>query len=267
MGDLTRLYFRLIAAQIRSQMQYRASFAAELLGSFLITGLDFVAVVILLNRFAAIGGWTLGEVAFLYGTSTISFSLAELLVGDYDRFDFLVVRGEFDRVLIRPLGVVFQMMTGAFPLRRLGRMAQGGVALAVALHLLQPAWRMGQWAFLALVSASGALFFMAIFIVGATACFWSPQTTEITNIFTYGGTFMTSYPMHIYAQWMRTMFTFVIPMAFINYYPALYLLSKPDPLGLPPWMPFLSPLVAVGAFLGALAFWRFGVKHYQSTGS
>jgi len=59
----------------------------------------------------------------------------------------------------------------------------------------------------------------------------------------------------------------VIPMAFINYYPSLYLLDKPDPFGLPAWVPFLSPFVAVFAFLGALAIWRFGVSHYQSTGS
>ncbi len=267
MLDYLRLYPKLIGAQIRSQMQYRAAFAAEVVGSFLITGLDFVAVVILLTRFQAIGAWTLEEVALLYGMSAISFSLTELFSGDFDRFDQLVVRGEFDRVLIRPLNDVFQMMTGAFPLRRFARMTQGALALGLGLYLLHPVWGPEKWLFLAITMVCGALFFMAIFIVGAAAAFWTPQTQELVNVFTYGGTFMTSYPMHIYEEWMREVFTFVIPMAFINYYPALYLLGKPDPLGLPAWMPFLSPVIACIVYAGAVAIWQVGVRHYKSTGS
>jgi ABC-2 type transport system permease protein len=104
-------------------------------------------------------------------------------------------------------------------------------------------------------------------VVGATTSFWAPQAHEAVNIFSYGGQFMTSYPMHIYQEWMLSVFTFLIPMAFINYYPSLYLLGKPDPLGLPSFMPFLSPLVAIVAFRLAIAFWRKGVGRYQSTGT
>jgi ABC-2 type transport system permease protein len=109
--------------------------------------------------------------------------------------------------------------------------------------------------------------FLAIFIVGAATAFWTPQTGELTNMFSFGGQFMTSYPMHIYQSWMRSIFTFVIPLAFVNYYPALYLLGKPDPLGLPLWTPFLAPLLAGAVLGGAAAFWRVGVRRYQSTGS
>jgi len=73
--------------------------------------------------------------------------------------------------------------------------------------------------------------------------------------------------MHIYEAWMRSVFTFVIPMAFINYYPALYLLGKPDPTGMPAWLPFIAPLVALLVFAVAVRVWRVGVQHYQSTGS
>ncbi len=261
------LYLRLLGAQVRSEMQYRASLIAETIGSLLVTALDFVAIVIVLTRFGAVGTWTLPEVAFLYGTSSISLSIAELLSGAFDYFDRMIVRGEFDRLLLRPLGTVFQMATESLPLRRIGRLSQGLAALGYALATLHPAWGPAECIFFAIMLASGALFFLAIILAGATAAFWTPQTAELTNIFTYGGQFMTSYPMHIYQQWMRAIFTFVIPMAFINYYPALLLLSKPDPFGLPRWMPLLSPVVAALAFGGAVALWRFGVRHYQSSGS
>jgi ABC-2 type transport system permease protein len=114
---------------------------------------------------------------------------------------------------------------------------------------------------------AAALLFSAVLIAGATASFWSPQSHEAANIFTFGGQFMTSYPMHIYQRWLVSLFTFIIPLAFINYYPSLYLLDKRDPLGLPAWISFLSPVVALAAFGGALAVWRVGVRRYQSTGS
>jgi len=267
MPHLLRLYIRLIGAQIRSEMQYRASLLAETFGAFLVTALDFAAIVILLNRFQGIGGWSLAEVAFLYGASSISFTLAELNAGGFDFFDQIVVRGDFDRLLIRPLDTFFQMLTEAWPLRRFGRLLQGVIAFTFAMTTLRPAWDGLHWAFLVVMLLGGMLFFFAILMIGSTACFWSPQTSELTNVFTYGGQFMTSYPMSIYERWMQGVFTFLIPMAFINYYPSLWLLGKPAPLGLPAWLPFLAPFVAVAVFAAALAFWRFGVRHYQSTGN
>ncbi len=261
------LYRRLISANLRSQMQYRVSFVADLVGNFLVTILDLAMVGILLTRFRAIGGWTLGEVLFLYGSSSVSFSLAELLVGGFDDFDAWVVRGEFDQVLLRPLPITFQMLSARFHVRRIGRLAQALVALVLAFTLLDLSWNAGDTAFFAVMLAGGTLLFMSIFVAGATMSFWAPQAHEAINIFTYGGQFMTSYPMHIYQQWFVSLFTFVIPMAFINYYPALYLLDKPDPFGLPPFMPFLSPIVAVVVFRLTLSLWRVGVKHYQSTGT
>ena len=261
------LYLKLVSARLRSDMQYRVSFSAEIVGTFLIAALDFAMVAILLTRFRAIGGWTLPEVLFLYGTSSVSFAIAELLVGGYEDFEAWVVRGEFDQILLRPLPITFQMLTARFQTRRFGRLAQGIIALAVACSLLTLHWGPVEVAFFATMLTSGALLFMAIFIAGAATSFWAPQAHEAVNIFSYGGQFMTSYPMSIYQEWLVSLFTFVIPMAFINYYPSLYLLGKPDPFGLPAFMPFLAPLVAVLAFRVALAFWLVGVRRYQSTGT
>jgi ABC-2 type transport system permease protein len=248
-------------------MQYRVSFVAETTGTLIITALDFAMVAILLARFRSIGGWTLGEVAFLYGTSAVSFAIAELVSGGFEDFESWVVRGEFDQLLLRPLPITFQMVTARFPTRRFGRLAQGLFALGISLVVLKPSWSIDQLLFFPVMLLGGMLLFMAIFVVGATTSFWSPQAHEAINIFSYGGQFMSSYPMHIYQEWFLTLFTFLIPMAFINYYPSLYLLGKPDPFGLPPFMPFLSPIVAVLAFRLAIALWRRGVGHYQSTGT
>jgi ABC-2 type transport system permease protein len=122
---------------------------------------------------------------------------------------------------------------------------------------------------LVLLSAlvSGTVIFGAIWVIGAAITFWTVQTSEVTNVFTYGGAEMVTRPISIYADWLRRFFTFVVPLAFVAYLPALYILDRPDPLGLPPVLQLCAPLMAAAFFLLAYAAWSNGVSHYQSTGS
>jgi ABC-2 type transport system permease protein len=78
---------------------------------------------------------------------------------------------------------------------------------------------------------------------------------------------MMYYPMHIYPDLLRRFFTYIVPAIFLNYYPALYILDKPDPLGLPVFAPLLAPVAGFGVLGAALLFWQFGVRHYQGTGT
>jgi len=225
--------------------------------------------MVMFTQARSLGGWSLGEIAFLYGLSSVSFALHELFQGGYDNdvFALYVQRGMFDQMLIRPLPVPFQMFTEYFVLRRLGRMTQGLLAFVLGVALAQPHWTLGKLAYLPMVMVGGAVFFLAISIAGCTLCFWTVQSTEVVNIFTYGGTTMLQYPLTIYQEWMQKFFVYVLPMAFINYFPTLYFLDKADPFRLPPFVPFLSPMVCAIVFLLSLRVWGLGVAHYASTGS
>ena len=111
------------------------------------------------------------------------------------------------------------------------------------------------------------IFFGGLFIVGAALSFWTIESLEAVNIFTYGGTEMMQYPMDIYPNLMRAFFIYILPAIFLLYYPALYILDKPDPLGMPPFSPFLAPFVAIIVFTLALVFWNYGLRFYQSSGT
>ena len=194
-------------------------------------------VAILLTRFQRHRRLDTGRGALsVRHASAVSFALAELLIGGFEDFEAWVVRGEFDQLLLRPLPITFQMITARVSdaaLRPAGAGADraGRVRSSCCKPRLES---MSRCSSSRSCCIGGMLLFMAIFVVGATTSFWAPQAHEAVNIFSYGGQFMTSYPMHIYQEWLVSMFTFVIPMAFINYYPSLYLLDKPDPFGLPP---------------------------------
>jgi ABC-2 type transport system permease protein len=265
--DGLSLYAQLVGAQIRAQLQYRMSFALQAFGQAAATLVDLIALILLFQRFPSMAGWSLGEVAFLYALGGIAFALSDMLCGGFDMLGVAIQTGTFDRVLIRPAGAFVQTIGSDFALRRLGRVAQAVVALVLALSLLDIEWSALKVLVALSAVASGVVIFTGIWVIGAAVTFWTVQTSEVTNVFTYGGSELVAHPMNIYADWLRRFFTFVVPLAFVAYLPALYILDREDPLGLPSLLRFCSPLVAAVFFLVARGAWSLGVRHYQSTGT
>lgn len=267
MLESIEVYVRLVTAQLRAQMQYKVSFALALVGSFLAVVSEFGVVLVLFNRISLVAGWSIGEVALLYGLAGVSFSMAELVAAALDNFQVLIVLGTFDRVLVRPRGALLQVMSEDVALRRLGRVAQASVVLVVATRLLSISWTVDKLAVLGLAMLSGAVIYFAIFVLGASFCFWTVQAKEATHVLTYGGDQFAIWPLDIYRGSVRRFFTFVVPLAFVNYEPALYVLGRSDPFGLPDAARLLSPVAALAIAVLARVAWQQGIRHYQSTGS
>jgi ABC-2 type transport system permease protein len=261
------LYRRLIGARIRAQMQYRVSFLLMTLVSMVVTGSDLLAILILFNYFGELAGWRAGEVALLYGLAMVAFGLSEMVAAGFDVFPRAIQQGEFDRVLLRPVGIFVQVLAADFQLRRLGRTAQGGLALALAMAWTPIVWTPLKVLYLLVVLVSGFVMFSSLLVLGAVLCFWTVQSIEIINTVTYGGTEMASYPLPIYHELLQRFFTFVVPLAFVSYFPALYLLDRPELQRLPSWLPGATPVAAAMLALMAWMAWRVGVRHYQGTGS
>jgi ABC-2 type transport system permease protein len=269
MAHALALYRRLLAVEIRAQLQYRAGFILDMTGTFFQVGLWFVALAGVFARFERLGGWTFGEIAFLYGLVETAFGTMDMVFSGFDPgyFGQHVRRGTFDQFLLRPAGLTLQVLGSRFLLRRLARVAEGLLIFSIALAALDVHWTAAKLAYLPLVVAGLVAFFGGLFIVGSAITFWTVEPIEFINIFTYGGAEMMSYPMHIFPLELRRFFTYVVPAIFLNYYPALFFLDKPDPLGLPAWAPFVSPLAGVAVLAAALGAWRVGLRHYQSTGT
>jgi ABC-2 type transport system permease protein len=262
------LYWRLVGARIRAQMQYKLSFWLELLGFALTTGLEFSVVAILFTRFPSLGGWHIAEIALLYGLTETSFSLTEMIGRGFDApFEVMMQRGTFDTLLTRPLDGFFQVLASEFQLRRLGRTAQALTVLGFAFSQLPISWTPAKLLLIPLSVLSGTVIYLGLFIIGATICFWTIKAPEVINAFTFGGNTTTSYPLSIYNRLIRTIFLFIVPVAFVNYPTALLLLGRSDPYGLPAWAAWAAPLVALIFVSIACGFWRIGVSKYTSAGS
>jgi ABC-2 type transport system permease protein len=248
-------------------MQYRIFFLFMTLVSMVVTGSDLLAILILFNYFGELAGWRAGEVALLYGLVMVAHGLSETIAAGFDVFPRTIQQGEFDRVLLRPVGIFVQVLAADFQLRRLGRVAQGALALGLAMAWTSIVWTPLKVVYLLIVLGSGVVMFSALLVLGAVLCFWTVQSVEIVNTLTYGGTDMASYPLPIYHEVLQRFFTFIIPLALVSYFPALYLLDRPEAQDLPGWLPGMTPVAAALLALVAWLAWRVGVRHYQSTGS
>lgn len=267
MADTFRLYWQYALISLRGQMQYRASFLMWSVGQFLAVGIEFLGIVALFDRFGSLKGWTLAEVSLLYGIANVAFALAESFGRGFDMFSGMVRNGDFDRLLLRPRSTALQVAGQDFQFLRFGRLLTGMTALIWATSQIGITWTGAKVLLLIATILGGASVFYALFVLQATLCFWTVESLEIMNTVTYGGTETAQYPMTIYRPWFRRFFTFVVPLACMNYIPASALLDRGAALGVPAWLPWVAPLVGVMFLLISLQVWKFGERRYRSTGS
>ncbi len=259
--------WRIASLRLRGQMQYRSSFLMQIFGNFIINFGELIVLYTLFQRFDDLGGWSLGDVLFLHGMSLLMFGIGDTLSQGLRGVPVLIREGTFDRVLIRPMSSFVQALVTEVSLRHLGLLAQGLLVFGLAIGLVEVAWSPAKIGFLCIVIVSGAALFLALFTIEAIVSFWTVNSLEAINAFTYGGSDLGQYPLHIFDQRLRWLFLWIIPIGFLTYYPALYILDKPDPLGLPRAARFVAPFAA-GAFCAAVAWgWAVAIRHYRSTGS
>jgi len=261
------LYRQLVGAQVRSHLEYRVSFAIDAFSSLAINFVDFVTVLVLFSHIPALGGWSLWQVAFLYGFSGISFAIADLFIGHIEDLHLQIRSGQFDVVLLRPVGSFLQVMAFDLSLRRLGKLSQAAIVFGFALAHLHVPWTPTRVAVLLASIPSGAVIYGSIWVLGACLTFFTVGSGEASNAFTYGGNTFASYPLDIFGPWLRRMLAFVVPLGFVAYLPGAFILDKHDALHLPSFLHYCAPLVAIAAATVAGAVWRFSVRHYRSSGS
>lgn len=134
--------------------------------------------------------------------------------------------------------------------------------MIIALVKLNIIWNFSKIITLFLMIIASILIFFGLFVITASYCFITIQGLEIRNLFTDGGKNLAQYPIGIYKKGVMFIFTFIIPYAFINYYPLLYFIDKSTNI-----LYMLSPLLVFVFLIPCLLSFKIGLKHYSSTGS
>ena len=250
-----RLYLKFFSIHFRSAMTYRASFFLSCLGHLLITTNVFLSVVFLLDRFTSVGGYTLPQLALCFAVILSATSLAECFGRGFDAFAKILSQAQFDRMMVRPRSLAFQVLCQDMKPTMLARLLQAVILLVWAVNSGAVAWTPAKALVLVLMILCGAALFFGLFLIGAALCL------EVLNIFTNGPREYGKYPFGIYGRPVLLTLTFLVPLALVQHWPLQYLLGRG-----PAWYGVL-PVVSLLFLIPCALLWRLGVRHYRSTGS
>lgn len=256
------LYLKFFSMHLKSRMAYKKSFLFSIIGQFLTSFVEFLALYFLFDRFNVVRGYTLSECLLCAGILLMSFSLAEMFFRGFDSMSVIIRNANFDRVLLRPRGLIFQIMCQMIEFGRIGKLIQAVGMLVYGVAASPVVWTPMNILVLLLMLLGGVVVFASLFILHAAVCFFTLEGIEFMNIFTYGARSYGTYPLDVYGKPLLRFCTYVIPYALFQYYPLQYLLGRTtNPLyGL---LPLLTPLFSIPCY----ALWRFGVRRYKSSGS
>lgn len=259
-----RMYMLLIRASLRSRMQYKFNFIFSSLMAALVNAAEFLMVALVLDRFGSVKGWSLYEVAYLYAVIMLSKAIYRSLASDVHHLEKYLVSGDMDALLIRPLPVLFVLMTQNFRLL-VGEFGQGLLILAYAMTHLMREGQIGWQAVPLTVVAigSGALILFAIGLATASAGFWLTRIEELQNVTEDAARSAAQYPLDVYPGWLRYILLTFLPVGLANYVPASVIIRHE-------YGTWALAAVAVMAFVFVLLagrLWKLGISRYQSTGT
>ena len=263
MIELTR-YFRLWL-KLASQ-----SFMRELLdrwnaGLFLAGKLMRFAffVAFLLALFAdapIIGGYSKEQMLIFFLTFNILDTATQLFYREVYRFRPMVVSGDFDLVLTKPMSALFRVLAGgADPLDFYMLILYVGLLVYIVIQ-------MGVVSFISV--ASYLLLLINGFVIATgfhiLVLALAIVTTEVDHtIMIYRDlTMMGRVPTDMYHQPIRGILTFALPIGLMMTVPAKALMGL-----LSPWMLLLSPVLCLLFIVLCLRVWQYALSQYASASS
>lgn len=256
-----KLYRKFLAMHFKSAMAYPSSFFLFCFGRLSVFVTTMLSTVFIVTRFDTVGGYTLPDVLLGYGVVLSGFSIAECFGRGFDHFATTMREASFDRLLVRPRGLVFQVICSDLRPGGLVSLLQGLMMIGYAVVTGSIVWTFGRICTLALMVIGSTVVFFGIFMIYATLCFFTLDGLEVMSILNHGLQEHGKYPFGVYGKGILMLLTFVVPIALTQHWPLQYLIGRA-----PAWYGLL-PVAALLFLIPCRLLWGFGVRHYHSTGS
>ena len=262
-----KLYLRSMAMLIRCQLEYPVSFLLQTFAQFIMEGSEMLAVILIVDRFGRVNQWEAGDLFFFFGMMSVTFYLTEIFGrGITGNFPYLIRTGQMDTMLVRPRGILTQVLCSAADPRRITCVGIGTVSLIIGSNLAKVQWTWLKAAAMAEAIILGGVLILGLFLIEAIFVIYSVKSVELVNALTYGGRSACEYPVDIFPKPLRILFTAIAPFALVLHVPSGYILDKPL-YNWPAWAAFVCPLSGIAFFLLIYMFFRMAMRHYRSTGS
>ena len=251
------------AQYAKVRVSYRGDFFVSLATSMAATAFSLGCVWLIFQRVPRLANWRLEEVVFLYGFSLIPFGLFNVLsINLYEFGATYIMEGKFDRVLLRPISSLFQVLFETFRIESFHEVLAGLLIVVWASLRLGHHWTVLDVVLLVFFGLCGGVIYISVFLFLSTFSFWFEDRIGIHppfwNLLAFG-----RFPLSIYSGYIQFVLSWIIPFGFATFYPSARLLGRPEFRSYAP----LIPLIAAATLALAGASWRLGLRRYSSTGS
>ncbi|WP_297423182.1 ABC-2 family transporter protein [Clostridium sp.] len=257
------LYNKFLQQYIKSLIEYRADFILGLIGFTLVQGANIIFIKLIFNTIPNLSGWSFYEILFIYGFSQIPRGIDHIFTDNLWMLSgYIIVNGNFDRYLIRPLNPLFQVLAERFQPDGFGELIIGIILVVISSNNLGINFTFSWLVLFIFAVICGSLIYTAIKIAVASIAFWL-KFAQSYLFMTYQLSNFTRYPIGIYPNTIRNILTFIIPFAFTGYYPGAYFLGKGSLFS----GVILTFLVAILGLCISYIIWLKGINKYESSGS
>ena len=221
-------------------------------------------VVMLFQKTAQLKGWRFEEVVFLWGFTQIPYGLFNVIsLNLYDFGNNYIIEGKFDRVLLRPVSSLFQVLFEAFRIESFQEVATGVFCMWWATQPPSPGMDAAEIRDAALFrNLRGDHLRFDFPDSQHRVSFWFEDRIgvhpPVWNVIAFG-----RYPLSIYSGAVQFFLCWIIPFGLASFYPSVRMLGRTVT---PEYLKFV-PVVAAAFLTAAISLWDFGTRHYSSTGS
>lgn len=253
---------------MKSWFQYKVDAVLRSLAVFLRESTGIIVVYFTLLKFDTLNGWNVYELLFLFSLLFVTYGIMILFFTGLRDFGQTVRNGSFDRYILRPRGLLFQIIfVNADWFAAIGHGGLGIVLFLISASKVGIVWNFGKAVYYLFAIFGGVLIQGAIFLFLANLNIYLLETGSLKELLYWNARKFAGYPLSIFHKAIQVMMLYVVPFAFVNYFPAQFLLRKEDMVAYPEIYLYLTPVLGGAMYLLAYVFWRYSLKYYKSSGN
>ena len=257
-----RLYTLIVSQYIKARMQYRADFFISSIGILLESGAGFFSLWVIFHSISKLVGWSYNELIFIYAFSLLAITPSQLFFDNIWYLSSHIRQGTFIKYYFRPLNMMFYYMSEVFDIKGFTKLALGIAAFIYASFKLGITWTFPKFILLLTLLFSSSLIMISLMIIAASTCFWTGEASSVL-IFVFKFGEYSKYPLTIFNSFFKLLFTYIIPIGFVAFYPSKFFL-RPTETNI---LAYLSPVAGILLFFLAYLIWKKGVNSWTGTGS
>lgn len=252
----------------RAWFQYRVDAVLRSVAVFAREATGIIVIYFTLLKFDSLNGWNIYEMLFLFSLLFLTYGIMIIFFTGLRDFGNTVRDGTFDRFILRPRGILFQLIfVNADWFAAIGHGGLGITLFFISAGKVGVKWSLYKAIYYFFTVVGGVLIQGAVFLILAALNIYLLQTNSLKELLYWNARKFAGYPISIFSKGIQMLMIYVMPFAFVNYFPAQYFLRKSDINQYPQIYMYLTPVIGIGMYLVAYAFWRYSLRFYKSSGN